>query len=60
MNTLSKRNYLLISMSMQTCGFNEPSDGMMYEEQMYVSEAGEIWKFLEWLHEVKRPFGPAN
>ena len=47
-------------MSMQTLGFNEPSDGMMYEEQMYVSEASEIWQFLEWLHKVKRPFGPVN
>jgi hypothetical protein len=60
MKTLSKRNYMLISLSMKTLGFNEPSDGMMYEEQMYYSEASEIWKFLEWLHKSGRPFGPIN
>jgi hypothetical protein len=60
MKTLSKRNYLLISMSMQQCGFHTPSDAMMYEEQMYCHEAGEIWAFVKWLHKNNMGIGSAN
>lgn len=60
MKKLGQRNYELIGDSMRTCGFNEPWDGMMNEEQMYVDEAGEIVEFLEWLHKSGRPFGRAN
>lgn len=60
MKKLGERNFMLLSMSMQTCGFNEPADAMMYEEQMYVNEGREIWAFVEWLFKNKRPFGRAN
>jgi len=60
MKKLGARNFLLISMSMQTMGFRKPSDGLMYEEQMYVSEGAEIYEFLEWLHKSGRPFGQIN
>jgi hypothetical protein len=60
MKKLGERNYLLISMSMEMCGFHEPWDGMMYEEKMYCSEVHEIIAFLEWLHKSGRPFGQAN
>jgi hypothetical protein len=60
MKKLGKRNFLLISLSMKTLGFHKPEDGMMYEEQMYVHEGAEIWKFLEWLHKSGRPFGQIN
>jgi len=60
MKKLGKRNFLLISMSMQTMGFRSPSDGLMYEEQMYVHEGAEIWELLQWLHKSGRPFGRVN
>ena len=60
MKKLGKRNYLLISRSMKTLGFDNPEDGMMNEEEMYINEAKEIWKFLEWLHKIDRSFGRIN
>ena len=60
MEKLGKRNFELIGDSMRTLGFNEPWDGMMNEEQMYVDEVEEIVAFLKWLHKSKRPFGLIN
>ena len=60
MKKLGKRNYDLISMSMNTLGFNGPWDGLMHEERMYVGEIDEIIEFLTWLHEIDRPFGREN
>lgn len=60
MKKLGKRNYELISDSMNALGFDSPQDALMNEEQMYVSEIGEILEFLKWLHKIDRPFGRAN
>ena len=60
MNKLGERNYTLISMSMKTLGFNDWSDGLMHEEEMYVDEIDDIVAFLKWLHKSGRPFGRAN
>jgi len=60
MNKLGERNYLLISMSMKNCGFNQVYDAMMYEEEWYADEAKEIVEFLEWLLAINRPFGKSN
>ena len=60
MKKLGERNFMLISMSMKTLGFNDWTDGLMHEEEMYVDEIDEIIEFLKWLHKSGRPFGRAN
>ena len=60
MNKLGKRNYDLISLSMKTLGFKDYTDGLMFEERMYVHEIHEITQFLKWLKNIDRPFGYLN
>lgn len=60
MKKLGARNYQIISQSIQHCGFNEPEDAMMYEEEMYVDEVREIREFIQWLWETDRPFRRSN
>ena len=60
MKMLGKRNFELIADSFRTLGFSDYRDGMMNEEQMYVSEISEIIEFLKWLKESGMPFGSVN
>ena len=59
MKTLSIRNQELISRGLRHEG--RKMDAYFYiEEELYVSQAGTIYKFLEWLFKIDRPYGPAN
>ena len=63
MKKLGKRNFMLMSLSLKMCGWwDGPSGAMMYEEQMYVSEAKELWAFAEFLYANQDTvsFGPIN
>lgn len=61
MNTLSKRNYELISYGVNMHGtFNPEEIFYSFEEELSVSQLEEIWNFLAWCHANDKRFGFGN
>ncbi len=61
MTKLGDRNYALISIGAKTFGTYEPAVMMgIFEEQLYIDEAGEIQAFLQWCHDNGKCFGHGN
>lgn len=58
---LKHSNYLLISDAVRTMGTYNPDEiFFIFEEQLYLHEADEIYGFLEWCHTNNKQFGYAN
>ena len=61
MKQLGARNYALISSGVNVYGtFNPEEIFFVFEEELYVNEATEIWNFLEWCHKNNKRFGRSN
>ena len=61
MKKLGAGNYALISMGVKTFGSYDPDEIFcMFEEQLYMGEASEIYNFLKWCHDNDKGFGHGN
>ena len=61
MKELGIRNYLMIRSAVKDLGTYDPDQIFPYfEEELYMNQTQEIYKFLKWVHENKKVFGSGN